>query len=137
MKPVLVFISLFVASASAIVAGYSELGQSFDASNWSRVVQAAPVLSTALIVTIGTLAIILLAFWLSHGDRSTYQNAVLGYSYFAPFIIGLIFLPGAQSKPAWAPMNHAVMFVLLVVAQVASTYALRDWFWFRGSRGDA
>jgi hypothetical protein len=137
MKPVLVLVLLFLASAVAIVAGYSELDQLFDASNWSRVVRAVPVLSTALIVAGGTLVVLLLAFWLCRGSRATYENAVLGYSYFAPFIIVLVFLPGAQSKPDWTPLNHGTMLTLLVIAQVASTYSLRSWFWSRGARTEA
>jgi len=137
MKPFLVFTLLFLASVAAIVVGYSEVDELFDASNWNRVIKAIPVLSTALVVTSSTLGVLLLAYWLCRGDRRIYENAVLGYSYIAPFIIGLVFLPGAQSKPDWAPLNHERMFVLLVVAQVASTYALRSWFWLRGSRSEA
>ena len=133
MKPVLVFATLFAVSLAGIVAGYSDLSLLFDAWNWNRVIKEIPVLRAALAVAGGSLVVIFLAFWLCRGDRATYNNAVLGYSYISPFLVVLVLLPGEQSKPGWAPLNMYTMLTVLCLAQVVATLLVRDWFWSRGA----
>jgi len=133
MKPALVFATLFVVSIVGIVAGYSEMSLLLDTWNWKRVINSVPVVRAALAVAGGSLVVILLAFWLCRGDRTKYNNAVLGYSYISPFIIVLALLPGEQSKPEWAPLNLYTMLTVLCVAQVVATHVVRDWFWSKGA----
>ena len=133
MKPALAFATLFAVSLVGIVAGYSDISSLFDAWNWERVINEIPVVRAALAIAGGSFVVMLLAFWLCRGDRSMYNNAVLGYSYIAPFIIVLALLPGEQSKPEWAPLNLYTMLTVLCLAQVVSTHLVRDWFWSRGA----
>lgn len=137
MKPVLVFACLFVVSILAIVAGYSDVSLLLDAWNWERVLKSIPVVRGAFAVAGGSGVAILLAFWISRGTRTIYNNAVLGYSYLSPFLIVLTLLPGEQSKPDWAPLNLFTMLTILIAAQIAATYAVRDWFWSSGATSEA
>lgn len=137
MKPTFVFLALFIASVVGIIAGYSDLSGLLSPYNWKRLFAAVPVLPAAAMLTAGAFAALLLAHWLCRGSKVTYNEAVFGCSYIAPFFIVLLCLPGAQTKPEWAPLNLYTMLIILCIAQVSATYALRDWFWSKGTPNSA
>lgn len=134
MKPAFVFAALYAVSAVGIVAGYSSSADIFDGNNWKYVVAAIPVLSGAAALTGGLFVAVLLAYWLSRDNHDAYNDGVLVLSFFTPFVVTLVFVPGALSKPPAAPQNTEAMLIVLSVAQVAASYAVRDWFWAMGHR---
>lgn len=134
MKVALLALFAFSASAAAVVAGYTPFLGVFESHYWSLAIRDLPVFKVAAINTATAFLVLFAAFWSSRGDSQIYSNAILGYSFLLPFVLVLVFLPGTQSKPDWAPLHVGVTIGAFFVVQYTVARSLRQWFWKRGGR---
>lgn len=137
MKTALIALASYIASAAAVVVGYTPFLGVFDGHYWSMALRDLPVFRVSTINTVSAFAVLLVAFWASRGDKTTYKNALLGYAYMAPFLIVLVFLPGAQPAPDWAPLNFEWTIGLFFLIHLLVGLALRQKVWEVGGRSDA
>ena len=133
-KVIFVTIVAFVASCVGVVVGYTPFPGVLESHYWSLALKDLPVLKAAGANVGATFLVLLAAFWSCKGDENVYRNAVFGYSFFLPYFVVWLFLPGIESAPSWAPLNYGVTIAVLFAVQFIASRALRDWFWRLGGR---
>jgi hypothetical protein len=133
-RTVLIHLLLFCGSAGAIILGYSSFSLGVDLHQVLRIIRSVPVLSTALFLTAVPFASLVFAFYLSKGDRNSYQEQGLTYSVVSALLIALTMLPGASSLPDGIYGSPSVMTGFIVVSQAVVAMALADFVWARGGR---
>jgi len=125
-------------SCIAILAGYTPVTDVFDEFYWTfyvaRALEEIPVYRVAGINTAASFAILFVSFWTSCGQINRYHVDLLGLSYITPFIVQIVFLPGAQSKPTWASSDFYYTIGIFFLINYLVVRSLRDWFWQNGGR---
>jgi hypothetical protein len=133
-KILLIVFLLFLATMLTVFVGYYNTLVGFDLIAIKWVIEEIPIFKASLFLALSCPLYLIVAFYTSKGDFQVFKSETIGLSIITPFIMILLFLPGATDVPDHLGKHIDVLLISNIVIQYFAGKSLLEVVWELGGR---